>query len=128
MSVLGFFDAVGRDVRHALRTLPRRPSFTVAAVLTLALGIGATTAIFSVVYSVLLKPLPYPESERLVRLFAVMMDLIQVLAIHLLPADRALIIAIGAALRRARLHRIDLFLDIESRHGRGPMKTFRYRR
>ena len=68
MSVLGFFDAVGRDVRHALRTLPRRPSFTVAAVLTLALGIGATTAIFSVVYSVLLKPLPYPESGELVRI------------------------------------------------------------
>ena len=68
MSVLGFFDAVGRDVRHALRTLPRRPSFTVAAVLTLALGIGATTAIFSVVYSVLLKPLPYPDSGELVRI------------------------------------------------------------
>ncbi len=68
MSVSGFVDSLGRDVRHALRTLPRRPSFTAAAVLTLALGIGATTAIFSVVYSVLLKPLPYPNSDELVRI------------------------------------------------------------
>ena len=44
------------------------PRFTVAAILTLALGIGATTAIFSVVYSVLLKPLPYPNSDELVRI------------------------------------------------------------
>jgi hypothetical protein len=68
MSVIGFVDSVGRDVRHALRTLPRRPAFTFAAILTLALGIGATTAIFSVVYSVLIKPLPYPNSEELVRI------------------------------------------------------------
>jgi predicted permease len=68
MSVISFADSVGRDVRHALRALPRRPSFTFAAVLTLALGIGATTAIFSVVYSVLIKPLPYPSSDELVRL------------------------------------------------------------
>ncbi|RPI61705.1 MAG: FtsX-like permease family protein, partial [Lysobacterales bacterium] len=68
MKVLNFFDSIGRDLRHALRTLPRRPSFTVAAVATLALGIGATTAIFSVVYSVLLKPLPYPSSGELVRI------------------------------------------------------------
>jgi predicted permease len=68
MNVVGFVDSVGRDLRHTLRTLPRRPSFTFAAVLTLALGIGATTAIFSVVYSVLLKPLPYPNSDELVRI------------------------------------------------------------
>ncbi len=68
MSVIGFVDSVGRDLRHALRTLPRRPTFTFAAVLTLALGIGATTAIFSVVYSVLIKPLPYPNSDELVRI------------------------------------------------------------
>jgi hypothetical protein len=43
-----------------------QPTFTLAAVLTLALGIGATTAIFSVVYSVLIKPLPYPSSDELV--------------------------------------------------------------
>ena len=63
-----FFDSVGRDLRHALRSLRRRPGFASAAVLTLALGIGATTAIFSVVYSVLIKPLPYPNADELVRL------------------------------------------------------------
>ena len=68
MSIIGLVDSVARDLRHALRTLPRRPAFTFAAILTLALGIGATTAIFSVVYSVLLKPLAYPNSEELVRI------------------------------------------------------------
>jgi putative ABC transport system permease protein len=68
MDIAGFVGSVARDARHALRTLPRRPSFTVAAVVTLALGIGATAAIFSVVYSVLLKPLPYPNPDELVRI------------------------------------------------------------
>jgi predicted permease len=68
MNVIGFVDSVGRDLRHALRTLPRRPTFAFAAILTLAIGIGATTAIFSVVYSVLIKPLPYPSSDELVRI------------------------------------------------------------
>src|SRR6202008_4662941 len=68
MSFTGFFDSVARDLRHALRSLPRRPTFTFAAIVTLALGIGATTAIFSVVYSVLIKPLAYPSSEQLVRI------------------------------------------------------------
>jgi predicted permease len=68
MNVIGFVDTVGRDLRRALRTLLRRPAFTLAAVLTLALGIGSTTAIFSVVYSVLIKPLPYPHPEELVRI------------------------------------------------------------
>ena len=68
MHVVGFVDAVGRDLRFALRGLSRRPTFTFAAVLTLALGIGATTAIFSVVYSVLIKPLPYPNADELVQI------------------------------------------------------------
>ena len=56
------------DLRHAVRTLTRQPAFTVTALLTLALGIGATTAIFSVVHGVLLRPLPYPDPGQLVQL------------------------------------------------------------
>jgi predicted permease len=68
MNAIGSFDSVTRDLRYALRGLARRPAFTFAAVVTLALGIGATTAIFSVVYSVLIKPLPYPNADELVRI------------------------------------------------------------
>jgi putative ABC transport system permease protein len=59
------------DVRYGLRQLRKNPVFTVVAVLTLALGIGATTAIFSVVYGVLLRPLPYTDSNRIMALFEV---------------------------------------------------------
>ncbi|HEY4305294.1 MAG TPA: ABC transporter permease [Gemmatimonadaceae bacterium] len=61
-------DDLGRDVRFALRSLLRSPAFTIVAVVTLMLGIGATTAMFSVVNAVLLSALPYPNADRLVEL------------------------------------------------------------
>ncbi len=56
------------DFRYALRELRRRPGFTLTAVLSLALGIGATSAVFSVIYAVLIDPFPYPGSERIVEI------------------------------------------------------------
>ena len=64
----GASDMLSLDLRYAARSLRRRPGFVAVVVLTLALGIGATTAIFSVVYGVLLRPLPLPDAERVVRL------------------------------------------------------------
>jgi putative ABC transport system permease protein len=62
-------DAFIRDVRYALTTMRRNRGFAAAGLLTLALGIGATTAVFSVVYGVLLRPLPYPSADRRVRVW-----------------------------------------------------------
>jgi predicted permease len=58
-------DAMGRELRHAFRSLRRTPAFTAVALLTLAIGIGASTAVFTVVDTIILKPLPYPDSSRL---------------------------------------------------------------
>src|SRR5215467_8109025 len=54
-----------QDIAYALRTMRRAPGFTAVALITLALGIGATSAIFTVVYSILLRPLPFKDSSRL---------------------------------------------------------------
>jgi len=61
-----WLEAFGRDVGHGVRILRKNPGFALVAVLTLALGISANTAIFSVVSAVLLRPLPYPDAQRLV--------------------------------------------------------------
>jgi putative ABC transport system permease protein len=63
-----FLDGLTSDASYAIRGLARSPSFTAAAVITLALGIGAATAVFSVINTVLLEPLPYNNSDRLVRI------------------------------------------------------------
>ena len=62
-------ESLFQDVRYATRMMLKRPSFPVLAVIALALGIGATTAIFSVINSVLFKPLPYPDYTRLVQVW-----------------------------------------------------------
>jgi putative ABC transport system permease protein len=61
-------DRLLQDIRYTVTMLRRNKGFTAAALLTLALGVGATTAVFSVIYGVLLRPLPFPEAVRLVRL------------------------------------------------------------
>src|SRR5207244_6588595 len=67
---LPLLDDLARDVSHGLRTLRRTPVFAAVALLTLALGIGASTAIFSIVNGVILRPLDYPKPEQLLYLTA----------------------------------------------------------
>ena len=64
-----YIENLWRDLHYALRMLAKSPGFTVIIVLTLALSIGANSAIFSVIDGVLLRPLPYPEADRIVRVF-----------------------------------------------------------
>ena len=64
----GGIERLGQDIRYAVRQLVRSPGFSVVAVMTLAVGIGATTAIFTLIYDVMLRPLPFAEPDRLVNI------------------------------------------------------------
>ncbi|HKW10270.1 MAG TPA: ADOP family duplicated permease, partial [Gemmatimonadaceae bacterium] len=66
--LMEWIESLWTDFQYALRTFRRMPTFTAVATITLALGIGATTAMFTLVNSILLRPLPYPESDRIVRI------------------------------------------------------------
>jgi predicted permease len=66
MNTIGVIESVARNARHVVRMLRRNPLFATASLLTLAIGIGANTAVFSVVNTILLKPLPYPHADRLI--------------------------------------------------------------
>src|SRR5579872_6276712 len=66
---MGALDAVRQDLASGIRMIRRSPGFAIAAVATLALGIGANTAIFTLIDAVLLAPLPYPQADRIVQLW-----------------------------------------------------------
>ena len=110
---LPLLETLSRDARHAIRGLRRTPAFTAAVILTLALGIGANTAVFAVIDSILIQPLPYPQAEALVgvwhtapgvpgcrddRLYAVHV-------FHLPRGEQDLRIFRTVALRRRQRHR-----------------------
>ena len=74
MNTLTFLESLLQDARHALRALATKPGFSIAALLSLALGIGANTAIFSVMNAILIRPLPYPHADALVGVFNRLVD------------------------------------------------------
>jgi putative ABC transport system permease protein len=65
---IGLIEDVARDLRYAMRQIRRAPGFSATVILCLTLGIGATTTVYSVVNAILIRPLPFPESDRLVRI------------------------------------------------------------
>jgi hypothetical protein len=79
---LALMDSTRQDVIYALRALRKSPAFTVVAIVSLAIGIGANTTIFTFVNAVLLEPLPYPGSERLVSLHEHQLDSAEPLNVH----------------------------------------------
>ncbi len=71
MNTVTFIEWLGQDIRYAARVLRRNPGFTIAAVLTLALGIGGVTVIYSALRNILLDPFPYANSERMVNVYVI---------------------------------------------------------
>jgi predicted permease len=67
---LPWLEVFGRDLKYAMRTLSRTPGFSVVAMLVMAIGIGASVSLFTVVHSVLLRPLPFPDSDRLIAIYS----------------------------------------------------------
>ena len=67
---LPWLEVFGRDLKYAMRTLSRTPGFSVVAMLVMAIGVGASVSLFTVVHSVLLRPLPFPDSDRLVAIYS----------------------------------------------------------
>ena len=74
MDVVSWIESITKDVRFAARSLGRKPLFTMAAVITLAIGIGASTVMFSVVNAVILRPLPYANADELIRMYGILRD------------------------------------------------------
>ena len=66
------FEEFVQDLRYGLRTLRKSPAFTAVAVLVLALGIGANAAMFSIAYGILMRPLPYPNADRVAVVYALL--------------------------------------------------------
>jgi putative ABC transport system permease protein len=80
-----YLDSLARDTRHALRGLVQKPGYTVAVVLTLALGIGANAVVFALVNAMVLRPLPYPDSDRLISISQAGSDGRDARVLHELP-------------------------------------------